>query len=199
MTSSGRPRSSGVGISAGHQAEHGAHRVALDEGRHAEAALAGDGVGRGQLAVLEEPLALALGEHPEHEAADVGAVERRHALDAAELALDADDRRRAHGEVQVGAAEPQHRGRGGRRAARGAARGSAPVGRRTRPCVGHRRPRAPGRTSASMRRTRSSRTATAGSTGTPRSPSRAATTCSSPGSSITTTTPSGRRSSATAR
>ena len=45
------------------QPEHGADRVALHEGGHPEAALARDGVGGGELARLEEPLALALGEH----------------------------------------------------------------------------------------------------------------------------------------
>ena len=95
ITSSGRPRSSGDGMPAGHQAEHGADGVALHEGRHAEAALAGDGVRGGQLAVLEEPLPLALGEHAEHEPADVGAVERRQALHAPQLALQAHHRWRA--------------------------------------------------------------------------------------------------------
>ena len=45
------------------EAEHGTHRVALHEGGHPEPALARDGVGGGVLAGLEEPLALALGEH----------------------------------------------------------------------------------------------------------------------------------------
>ena len=54
----GQPEVLRRGDAGGHEPEHRAHGVALHEGGHAEAPLAGDGVRGGQLALLEEPLAL---------------------------------------------------------------------------------------------------------------------------------------------
>ena len=120
-------------------------------------------------------------------------------LHAAQLALEAHDRRRADGEVEVGAAEAHDAVEqvvelhplGARVGARAVV--AAP------PRPSRRRRRGPGPYIWPIRRTRSSRTATAGWIAAPRSASRAASTCSSPGSSMATTTPSSRRSSATAR
>ena len=70
-------------------------------------------------------------EHAEHEPAHVGPVERRQPFHASQLALQAHDRRRTDGEVEVGTAEPHAPGRGGRRAAP-----AGPAGRRGRPSPG---------------------------------------------------------------
>ena len=152
----------------------------------------------GDLAVREEPLALGLGEHAEHEPPHVGAVEGRHALHAPELALDAHDRRRAHGEVEVRAAQADDpieqvleldalRARVGR--VGGVATAFGPVAVVGGPGAVHLADEAHELVSHRDH----------GVDRQPRSASRAASTCSSPGSSMATTTPSSRRSSATAR
>ena len=62
-------------------------------------------VGEVDLAVLHEDLVLALGHDVDREGLDHVAVHRRHVLERAQLAADAEDRRAADLEVNVGGAE----------------------------------------------------------------------------------------------
>ena len=101
ITSSGRPRSSGEGMPGGTSRRTAPTESRCTNAEHAEAALAGDGVRRGELPVLEEPLALRLRQHAEHQAPHIGAVQGGHALHPPQLALEAHHRRAADGEVEV--------------------------------------------------------------------------------------------------
>ena len=88
----------------GDQAEGGADGRALEVGVDAEARVAGDRVGEVDLPVGLEPLALVVGEDRVDDLARVGRRQARIALHAHEAAADADHRRSAGGDVQVGGA-----------------------------------------------------------------------------------------------
>ena len=94
ITSSGRPRSSGDGMPAGTRRSTAPTESRCTKADTRKRPLPGMAWDVASSPSVEEPLALALREHAEHQPADVGAVERRHALHAPQLALHAHHRRR---------------------------------------------------------------------------------------------------------
>ena len=89
------------------QAERGADRGALEVGVHAEAGLAGDGVGQVDLPVGLQLLALGVGQDRVHDLAHL--LRAQHGrVDGPQLAALAQHRRRARRQVQVRGAGLQH-------------------------------------------------------------------------------------------
>ena len=94
ITSSGRPRSSADGISAGTSRSTAPTLSRCTKAETRKRPLPGMAWDVESSPIVEEPIALALGEHAEHEATDVGPVERVLAGHPPQLTLDADDWRR---------------------------------------------------------------------------------------------------------
>ena len=100
--SAGSPRSSNDGMPGQHAAEHEADGAALAEHVDPEAAEAGERVGEVGLVVVEELVGARLGHERERDALGVG---RRDlvAVPGLQVAVDAEERRRADLDVHVGA------------------------------------------------------------------------------------------------